>query len=86
MDFAIDTFAQVVNTYNRVDTVPRGYKISYEVINKLPEFIFYKMTLYKLGAEITTSHYQYCYLRDSYAYLVLRSICRLVHDMLFINC
>ena len=56
MDFAIDILAQVMNTYNRVDAVPRGYNISYEVINKLPEFIFYKMTLHKLGAEMTT-HY-----------------------------
>ena len=61
MDFAIDTLAQVVNTCNRVDAGPRGYKISCKVINKLPEFIFYKMTPHKLGAEMTTSHYQYCY-------------------------
>ena len=86
MDFAIDTLAQVVNTYNRVNTVPRGYKISYEFISKLPEVIFYDMTLHKLGAKMTTSHYQYCYLRDNYAYLVQRSICRLVHDIIIINC
>ena len=65
MDFATDTLAQVVNTYNRVDAVPRGYKISYEVISKLPEFIFYKMSLHKLGVKMTTSHYEYCYLRDN---------------------